>query len=130
MSPGNMKQAVIFAALLAIVCYSAFADAKLLRRSRFYEDPIGAYDGPYGNLGGATGERALLTVRGARNPYDGSAPSKIAIEDNPYRGAYPRGVYDRLDSGYSRGIGSRMPYYPQSDYGYSGRGGYAGYGSG
>lgn len=129
----NIKQIAAFLALLAIFCYSSLVDAKLLRRSRFYEDPIGSYDGPYGNLGGATGERAIVTVRGARNPYDGSAPSKIAIEDNPYRGPYPRGVYDRLDSSYSRGIGSRMPYYPQSDYGYNSgynRGGYGGYGSG
>lgn len=123
MSPMNIKLVATFVALLAVVYSSSSVDAKLLRRSRYYEDPIGSYDGPYGNLGGATGERAIVTVRGARN-YDSSVPSKIAIEDNPYRGPYPRGVYDRIDSSYSRGIGSRMPYYPQSDYGYSGRGGY------
>lgn len=120
-----MQTATIVALVAIISC--SLLEAKLLRRQRIYDDQLGGYDGPYS--GGATGERAIVTVRGARNPYDGSAPSRIAIEDNPYRGQYPRGVYDRLESGYSR---QRMPYYPQQDYGYSGYGGgnYGGYQSG
>lgn len=103
---------------LLVVVFCASLDAKLLRRSRYYDNPMmGGYDRPY--EGGATGERAIVTVRGARNPYDGSAPSRIQIEDNPYRGPLPRGVYDRLDGGYSGG--GRM-----RDYGYS-RGGYGNY---
>lgn len=129
-----IKQALALMSLLLIVCsISQTTEAKLLRtRSRIYEDSLigGGYGGGYGGggpyaMGGATGERAILTVRGARNPYDGSAPSKIAIEDNPYRGPYPRGVYDRLDGGYGRP--SRYPMYPPQggDYGYfNGGGGY------
>lgn len=121
------KSIVMLVAGLLVCCLAAAAigggaEAKLLRRSRYQDDYLGGYDSPY--AAGATGERAIVTVRGARNPYDGSAPSKITIEDNPYRGAYPRGVYDRLD-GY--GGGAR---YPRMDpYGY-GMGGYGGYGSG
>lgn len=116
----SIKTTVAIAIIMGLICCSA-SDAKLLRRSRLYEDSLGGYDGPYN--GGATGERAIVTVRGARNPYDGSAPSRIAIEDNPYRGPYPRGVYDRLDSGYSRRA-SGSPYYPQRDYGYNNYNGY------
>lgn len=123
--------AVVLALVYCCLAASGSSEAKLLRRSRYQDDYLGGYDMPYS---GATGERAIVTVRGARNPYDGSAPSKIAIEDNPYRGAYPRGVYDRLD-GYA---GSR---YPRADpylgggggggYGMGGFGGpYGGYGSG
>lgn len=89
-------------------------------RSRIYNDqPGGMYDnGPYGMQPGATGERALITVRGARHPYDGSAPNKMIIEDQPYRrGPYPRGVYDRLDMGYGRMPMSSMMG-PMMDYGY------------
>lgn len=121
-SANMIKQILALIALLLIVCPMTLTEAKLLRtRSRIYEDSLiggGGYGsgGPYA-MGGATGERAILTVRGARSPYDGSAPSKIAIEDNPYRGPYPRGVYDRLDSGY--GHPSRYPMYPPQGYGYS-----------
>lgn len=98
--------------LVLVVVAVASCQAKL-RRSRYFDE---GYDSaPYAS--GSTGERAILTVRGTRNPYDGSAPSKIAIEDNPYRGPYPRGVYDRLD-GYSRGRypGGSMRFDP---YGYN-----------
>lgn len=121
-----MKQSLVTLALLAFACYLAqqSCEAKLLgsRRSRFYDD--GSSFGGYGagSYGMPTGERAMITVRGARNPYDGSAPSKISIEDNPYRGPYPRGVYDRQDLAYG-GMRARQPYYPQSDYDYRGYGG-------
>lgn len=96
-----MKSLSVFIAMLVVA--GSFAEAKFLRRSRYFDD----------QLEGATGERAILTVRGTRNPYDGSAPSKIAIEDNPYRGPFPRGVYDRLDSA---GGYNRRPLYPMDDY--------------
>lgn len=109
-------------ALVVICCLvSQPLEAKLLRRQRIYDDSFGglsSYDGPYS--GGATGERAIMTIRGARGGPYGMPPSRIQIEDNPYRGSYPRGVYDRLDGYGGRG---RMPYYPQSDYGYSNYGG-------
>jgi len=114
-----MKMQTSTLLVISLIACCSVLEAKLLRRSRIFgEDSYGGggYNGPYS--AGATGERALITIRGARNPYDGTAPSKIAIEDNPYRGPYPRGVYDRLDSGR---IG-RM--YPQGDYGYSNYGGY------
>lgn len=133
--------------MIVIICLGVVmqaqqqTEAKLLHRSRSYYDDNynNGYEGPYGGglhglaspMGAATGERAILTVRGTRNPYDGSAPSKITIEDNPYRGPYPRGIYDRLDSDYGR-----RPMYPRhlSDgYGYSNLGlggGYGGYNSG
>lgn len=114
-----IKQSIVLSALLVIICCSSISESKLFGRSRYYDDPIG-YDGPYG-MTGATGERAILTVRGTRNPYDGSAPNKLIIEDNPYRGPYPRGVYDRLDAGYGG-----MSRYPRRDYGYSNYGGYGG----
>lgn len=119
-----MTLAALALLVLQLTSQHGVADAKLLRRSRYYDD----IDGGYGGYGGSphgmsssvpTGERALLTVRGARNPYDGSAPSKLAIEDQPFRGSYPRGVYDRLDGG--------RPMYPQQDS-YSGYGGYNGIG--
>lgn len=116
-----IKPIVALAAVLVLICCLASPlEAKLLRRQRIYDDsfggsPYGGYDGPQSGV--ATGERAIMTIRGARGPY-GMAPSRIQIEDNPYRGPYPRGVYDRLESSYSGGR-SRMPYYPQSDYGYS-----------
>lgn len=99
----SLRQVFALAALLAIV-FVASSEAKLLRRSRFYDDQ---FDGPYPV---PSGERAIVTVRGARHPFDGSAPAKIAIEDNPYRGPYPRGVYDRLDAGYGRGGARPYPY--------------------
>ena len=122
MSPSSNQIVKLAAALLvlALVYSSQVSEAKLLRRSRYYDDFD--YDRGYGPaVPVATGERALITVRGARHPYDGSAPAKIAIEDNPYRGSYPRGVYDRLD-GYGGGR------YPRADpYGYSNyNGGYGG----
>lgn len=113
-----ITQIIAVLTIVGLIC-GLSTEAKLLRRSRYYDEPYlngGGFDGPYAS--GATGERAIVTVRGARNPYDGSAPSKIIIEDNPYRGAYPRGVYDRLDGGYGR-----PPIYPRPDYGYSNYGG-------
>lgn len=79
-------------------------------------------------MGGPTGERALITVRGAHNPYDGRAPQKLTIEDQPYRrGPYPRGVYDRLDGygssplgmGLGMGMGGYAGRYP-GGYGHGG----------
>lgn len=95
---------------------TSFLDAKLLSRQRFYEDPYATGMGSYGPM--ATGQRALITVRGARNPYDGSAPAKLAIEHDSYRGPYPaRGVYDRLDMQRPMG-GYPMGGYPlASSYG-------------
>lgn len=94
-------------------------------RSRFYDDPYSSsYDRPYS--GGRTGERAIVTVAGARNTYDGRAPSKIALDDR--YGGLPYGRYDRLDAG--RG---RQPFYPGNFGGLMGgygglMGGYGGYG--
>lgn len=124
---------ITISALVIVAVASSVAvsgDAKLLRRSRYYGDgPMDGYDSPYAS--GSTGERAIITVRGARNPYDGSAPNKLIIEDQPYtRGPYPRGVYDRLEPGYNRPMSPLSEAY--SGYsGYSGGyGGYGGYGRG
>lgn len=108
----SFKMELMTIVALATLWAACCGEAKLLRRSRYYDDLGGAgYDGPYGSgVPMPTGERAILTVRGARSPYDGSAPSKIAIEDNPYIGSYPRGVYNRLD-----GYGARPPIYPRHD---------------
>lgn len=129
MSPASKISKMTLLCGVAAVLIAAMVqplEAKLLGRQRFYEDSYGE-GGPYG---GATGERAIITVRGARNPYSGHAPGKMAIEDDPYRGPYPRGVYDRLDSGYGRGGLRPMPYggYPQTALG--GYGGYSGFNGG
>lgn len=99
-------------------------EAMLLRRSRYLDDYNSSpYETPYGGAAMPTGERAIVTVRGARSPYDGSAPSRIAIEDQPFRGPYPRGVYDRMpmyprpSGGYGSGLGSGYPGY-NSGYGF------------
>lgn len=130
-SPSKLSTTVfvVGCSVILLIGFLQPLEAKLLGRQRFYEDPY-AESGPYG---GATGERAIITVRGARNPYSGYAPAKIAIEDEPYRGPYPRGVYDRLDSGYGRGGMRPMPYgmgYGQSMLGGGYGGGYGGYGAG
>lgn len=140
MAPSVSKLSAVALVVLAAVLISALqTEAKLLGRQRFYEDSYA--DGPYG---GATGERAIITVRGTRNPYNGYAPGKIAIEDEPFRGPYPRGVYDRLDGGYGGGRGGLRPMPYGGGYGgplssafggYGGgsgynNGGYGGYGSG
>lgn len=104
----NSNKMIIKSLLVAIglaVCLVS-SEAKLFGRSRYYENDMDQY---YPSASVRTGERAILTVRGARNPYDGSAPSRLAIEDNPLRGPLPRGVYDRLDSGYGR-----YPIYPDA----------------
>lgn len=94
-------------ALLLVVVLAIVVEA---RQTRYIDEQEGDFDAR-----GSTGERAIITVRGARNPYDGRAPSKLIIEDNPYRGAYPRGVYDRIDAGYNRP--NRPPVYPpQNNY--------------
>ena len=108
----NSFKIELVVAIALIALWTCCIEAKLLRRSRYYDD-IGGYDSTYGpGAMGAmpTGERAILTVRGTRNPYDGSAPSKIAIEDQPHRGPLPRGVYDRLDA-----YGARPSMYPRYD---------------
>lgn len=122
----NMTMCIALFLVLCSCMYSSPAEAKFLRRSRYMDEGYGGYDSPYGgSMAVPTGERAIVTVRGARNPYDGTAPSKITIEDNPYRGPYPSGIYDRLD-GYNR-----RPMYPRGDMGYSNPyGGYGGYNSG
>lgn len=101
---------IVFALLSALAIVNQFiisgSEAKLLSsRQRFFDEPYA--NTPYGSM--ATGERAVITVRGARNPYDGRAPARLTIEDDPYRGPLPRGIYDRLDNrpmpyagGYSR----------------------------
>lgn len=123
----NQIGLLIFALAMLTVCQVVTPnEAKLLRSSRYFDDYSSSpYDSPYsGSAVVPTGERAIVTVRGARSPYDGSAPGRIAIEDQPYhRGPLPRGVYDRA------------PAYPrQLDGGYSHHGGYGsgygGYGSG
>jgi len=88
----KMSAKFVVSIALALVCVSVCADAKLLRHSRYFDE---GYD--YPAAGHSTGERAILTVRGTRNPYDGSAPNKLAIQDEPHRGPFPRGVYDRTD---------------------------------
>lgn len=141
-----MKNLSSLISIIVIICILVInleqhVEGKLLHRSRpYYDDSYtNGYDSPYGGgihgyagpMGAATGERAILTVRGTRNPYDGSAPSKITIEDNPYRGPYPRGIYDRLDAGYNRR--PMYPPYPSDGYGYSNLGlggGYGNYNSG
>lgn len=103
--------------VLLVSVYSYSAEAKLLRQHLFDDSYSGAYDRPY-----ASGQRALITVGGARNTYDGRAPSKLIIEDQPWgSGLAPsRGIYDRLDVP----RGPRMPLYPAGGYG--GMGGYGG----
>lgn len=83
--------------VLILVALGQFAsvESKLLRPTRHYEDD---FDGPYGRPF-RTGERAIVTVRGARDTYSGLPPRHLAIEAGPY-GGYPRGIYDRLDGGY------------------------------
>lgn len=96
-------------AFLILVSTSTLEIQAKIIKQQFFNDGYG--DMPY-----ATGERAIVTVRGARNPWDGSAPRKIIIEDDPYRGPLPIGPYGRLDGG-------RMPY-----GGYGMGGGYPGMG--
>lgn len=80
-----IKPIVALATVLVLICCLASPlEAKLLRRQRIYDDsfggsPYGGYDGP--QTGMATGERAIMTIRGARGPY-GMPPSRIQIEDN------------------------------------------------
>lgn len=103
----TMAKLILIAFALALGLLAT--EAKLFGRSRYYEDSMDPY---YPSASGRTGERAILTVRGARNPYDGSAPGKMIIQDNPYRGPFPRGVYDRVDPSYDRGYGRYPSTYP------------------
>lgn len=98
------------ACLVLVVGQFWSAESKLIRPSHYYDDVEGGY-GRYGGGGsygaGRTGERAIVTVRGARNTYSGLPPRRLTLESSPYAGGYPmRGVYDRLD-GY--GGGGRRP---------------------
>lgn len=104
----SMNKSIATSIAIALLCALTIAQlistsqAKLLSsRQRFFDEPYA--NTPYGSM--ATGERAVITVRGTRNPYDGRAPARLTIEDDPYRGPLPRGIYDRLDY-----AGGRMPY--------------------
>lgn len=116
----NSFKIEILAVVVLMALWLCCAEAKFLRRSPYYDDLDGMYGAGSRNV--PTGERAILTVRGARNPYDGSAPGRLTIEDNPWRGPYPRGIYDRLD-GYGGGRYPRRDPYDRYDrydrpYGY------------
>lgn len=88
--------------LLIVVSVSvSIANARLLRRP--IQDEYGYGQDGYGAMGAPSGERAILKVRGVRHPIDGSAPQKLAIEDDPYRGPLPRGIYDNVDNYRGRG---------------------------
>lgn len=110
MSPSAISKILTALACLVMVSLqlSDFAQAKLIRPQRYFDDNYDgmAYAGSHlMGSGGAfrTGERALVTVRGARDTYNGLPPRSLALESAPYQGAYPRrGIYDRLD-GYGRG---------------------------
>ena len=91
------------ACVLLLICQLTPVESKLLRSSRYFDDePYGA--GPYGGGAVRTGERAIVTVRGARDTYSGLPPRRLTLESSPYAGGYPRGIYDRLD-----GYGGRRP---------------------
>lgn len=103
----NLKPLTITLVLLvACLLFCLPSEAKLFRPNYPYDDP---YDQPFG----ASGQRAIVRVSGARDTYDGRAPSRLILEDSPWGSGYApsRGIYDRND--YGRG---RMPYYP-GDYG-------------
>lgn len=115
----SIKLSFVAILVVAFLIGTTMSNAKLLRRP-LYDD---GYDGMYGIGGGMipTGERAIVTVRGTRSPYDGTVPSKITIEDNSYRGSYPRGIYDRFDK-----FGGRGRMYPELGFGGGFNGGYLG----
>lgn len=109
----NRTQLMAALALVALSCTLLAAEAKLLRGSPRYDDFDSGYgDGLYGSGSNyvRTGERALMTVRGARNPHSGRTLTNMQLEAEPFRN--PRGIYDRLD-GYGRG----GPVYGRPHYG-------------
>jgi hypothetical protein len=100
-APISSKLPVVLASLACLVLLAGHfraAESKLLRPAPYYDEGFGPYAGgrPYGPV--RTGERAIVTVRGARDTYSGLPPRHMALESGPYAGSYPmRGVYDRLD---------------------------------
>lgn len=116
MSQLKSVKLVPIVALLALTIASVTAgEAKLMRRSHNFDT---AHSDEYADEGAlranhrsgprggamATGERVVIKVRGAVDHSDGTAPSKLAIEDQPHRGPLPRGVYERLDGHAEGGI--------------------------
>lgn len=92
---------LVFAVLIAATMSSAKLDRRILYdKSR---------DGIHGINRGmiSTGDRAIVSVRGARNPHDETVPSKISIEKKPRS----VGIYHRFDK-----FLRRRRFYPKNGF--------------